>query len=528
MSAARSRSLLRVVWPLSIGLLLAACTSATPIAETTVPTVSVTPAPELPPPPTTIPVSGTNPRFESSSCSFISTPGHRAECGYLVVPEDRDDPDGLWVELPVAIFRSQNPNPEPDPVIYLTGGGGFNQMPIVSFYLSLFGDEILRNRDFLVYNQRGAPLADPALQCPGYGSLLVRLAQEGLSKDEQINRKVDFLHGCRDDLVAQGYNLAMFDTTTNAADAHDLRVALGYEQANYYGTSYGTTLGLALLRDHPEGVRSIILDSVQPPQARPHSERIPNAHRTFSKLFEACAGDHDCNATYPDLEMTFYQVIDDLNANPVITTVAGEGLTLDGGIFSEVVYSLLVSADVGSAPRVITRASEGDFSTVGPHLLDILDVGSAEDYELFSEGVFYSLSCREEVPFDSYEEALAQSAVFPPALADHYLFRFVDFHFALCESWGVEPGESKVAEPVVSDIPALILTGQFDPITPPEWAQLTAETLSGSFLYEFPWMGHGVMDSDRCALEIGMQFLDDPTSEPDASCMDGLPDPTFR
>jgi pimeloyl-ACP methyl ester carboxylesterase len=83
-------------------------------------------------------------------------------------------------------------------------------------------------------------------------------------------------------------------------------------------------------------------------------------------------------------------------------------------------------------------------------------------------------------------------------------------------------------EPVVSDVPALIFAGQFDPITPSAWGQLAAETLSNSFFYEFPNLGHGVMDSDRCALEIGLQFLDDPTTEPDVCCMDALPGPSFK
>jgi pimeloyl-ACP methyl ester carboxylesterase len=79
-----------------------------------------------------------------------------------------------------------------------------------------------------------------------------------------------------------------------------------------------------------------------------------------------------------------------------------------------------------------------------------------------------------------------------------------------------------------SDVPALIFAGHFDPITPPEWGQLAARTLSRSFFYEFPNLGHGVMDSNRCALEIGLQFLDDPTTEPDTSCMDDLSGPDFR
>ena len=72
------------------------------------------------------------------------------------------------------------------------------------------------------------------------------------------------------------------------------------------------------------------------------------------------------------------------------------------------------------------------------------------------------------------------------------------------------------------------LSGQYDPITPPAWGQLAAETLSHSFFYEFPGIGHGVMRSNQCGLEIGLAFLDDPAAEPDTSCIDDLAGPEFK
>jgi pimeloyl-ACP methyl ester carboxylesterase len=449
--------------------------------------------------------------------------GYDLACGYLIVPEDRSQPSGKQVELPVVTLHTKNPNPKHDPVIYLAGGGGFNMMPLLPFYLQLFGDAILRDRDLVVYNQRGAPLSEPALPCPGYGQLLYDLARDSdLSPEEKMARKIAFLSDCHDDLIEKEINLEMYNSTTNAADANDLRIALGYEQANYYGTSYGTTLGLALLRDHPQGVRSIILDSVQPPQIASNSERAPNAYRAFTKLFSACAADETCRQIYPDLETTFYRVIDDLNANPATTTAPGWQVSFDGGVFSEAIYSMLVAGQAHSVPKAIYRAAAGDYRYIEPYIPDILNAVSPSALDVMSAGVFYSLACREEVPFDSYEKALAQAADLPPAIAEHYLFRFAFWQFSLCEAWAIEPDDPVVNEPVSSDVPALVLGGQFDPITPSEWGQLAADTLSNSFFYEFPNLGHGVMDSNRCALQIGLQFLEEPTTEPDASCLENL------
>jgi pimeloyl-ACP methyl ester carboxylesterase len=515
-------------------VLLTACSSAQPPSLTATYSLPLT---ELPTPPNPTPTSqpAYEPIFEQAQCftpdlrGSLPGSGYDLVCGYLIVPEDRRQPEGKQVKMPVVIFHTLSSNPRPDPVIYLTPGGGFNLMPIVSFYMQLFGDSILRSRDFIVYNQRGAPLSEPSLGCPGYGNLLYDLARNSeLSREQRMTQKVTFLRNCRDDLIEQGINLEMYSSTTNAADANDLRVALGYEQANYYGTSYGTNLGLALIRDHPKGVRSIILDSVQPPQVASNSERAPNAYRAFVKLFEACAADNYCNQTYPELEATFYQVIDDLNANSASTTAPGFEVSYGGGVFSEAIYSMMISAQAGSAPKAIYAAAEGNLHYVEPFIPDILNAVAPSHLDTISAGVFYSLTCREEVPFDSYENSLALASDLPPAIADHYLFFFAFWQFTLCEAWDIEPGDPVVNEPVVSDVPALIFAGQFDPITPTVWGQMAAKTLSNSFFYEFPNLGHGVMDSDPCALEIGLQFLDDPIKEPDASCMDYLSGPDFE
>jgi pimeloyl-ACP methyl ester carboxylesterase len=487
----------------------------------------------IPPKPSPTSQPDYEPVFERTECFTIdlrdSLPnsGYDLECGYLIVPEDRSLTEGRQVKMPVVIFHSQNP--KPDPVIYLAPGGGFNMMPIVGFYMQRFGSAILCNRDFIVYNQRGAPLGEPELDCPGYGNLLYNLAQNNdLSREERMTKKITFLGNCHANLVEQGANLEMYSSTTNAADASDLRIALGYDKANYFGSSYGTNLGLALIRDHPEGVRSIILDSVQPPQVAVNSERAPNAYKAFVKLFESCADDDYCKQTYPELEKTFYQVINDLNANPTTTTAPGFEVTYNGGVFSEAIYAMLVSGQANSAPRAIYAATKGNLKYIDPYIPDIMNAISPSELDTISAGVFYSLTCREEVPFDSYENALEMAEDLPPAIADHYLFLFAQWQFNLCEVWEIEPGDPIVNEAVVSDIPALIFAGQFDPITPSVYGHLTAETLSTSFFYEFPNLGHGVMDADRCALEIGLQFLDDPLIEPDASCIDDLSGQDFK
>jgi pimeloyl-ACP methyl ester carboxylesterase len=134
----------------------------------------------------------------------------------------------------------------------------------------------------------------------------------------------------------------------------------------------------------------------------------------------------------------------------------------------------------------------------------------------FSGGMYYSIICREEVPADSYETALELAADLPSQIQDHYVSPAMT---TICETWESGLVMPTGKEPVVSSIPALVLTGQYDPITPPSYNRVVAETLENSFFYEIHGIGHGAMRGNVCALEIGLQFLDDPTTEPDASCI---------
>lgn len=448
--------------------------------------------------------------------------GRNVDCGHLVVLEDRTRPDGNLVRLPVMIARTPHPDPAPDPVIYLAGGGGHNHLRYADFLQQSVGDAVLQKRDFIQYNQRGAPLTSPELTCPGLPGFLYGLAAQSLSQEEWAARHLEFLAGCREALIAEGIDLSMYNSAVNAADADDLRLALGYEEANYYGTSYGTRLGLDLIRDYPDRVRSVILDSVYPPQAGFYTESGANLQNAMTYLFAACAADEGCASAYPDLEATFYETIARLDAEPELVDSPAGRVLVDGGIFMDAVSLYLYSpSNITRIPDAIDRAAGGDFSPLaGP----VAGVITTED---IAWPMWYSMQCREEVPFESLEAAEEVGSSLDPGVAAHYIDGFARFHFALCEEWGMEPADPIESLAVESDVPALVFAGSYDPVTPPVWGESTAAALENAFYYEFPHVGHGIMRSTDCGLLIGLRFLDDPQSEPDASCIADMSPPDF-
>ena len=143
---------------------------------------------------------------------------------------------------------------------------------------------------------------------------------------------------------------------------------------------------------------------------------------------------------------------------------------------------------------------------------------SMVQWQYLSEGMHTSVECGEEIPFNSQEAIAAQSAGVAPGLRRLFDFQTTGL-WALCDAWGVQQAPGIADEPVVSAVPTLVLAGDYDPITPPAWGRLAAETLSNSFYVEFPGVGHGVYTARACAREIVEGFLETPTTAPDTGCV---------
>ncbi len=451
------------------------------------------------------------PFFEETSCEFEVPSWLDGECGMVTVLENRDLPGGNLVRIPVVRFRSRGSQSEPDPVIYLTGGGGGNELDNIQSYSSVIM-KVTQDRDYIMYNQRGAKYSTPYLNCPGHIDLNQEIIESQLSNVEADEAQVAFSETCSVELRAKGWDLNMYSSAVNAADLNDIQLAMGYEQINIYGTSYGTRLALAVLRDYPEIIRSAIIDSVYPPQVDFYSEFALNAYNAFTRVFEACAGDESCRNSYPDPEGQLAGVVNSLNTEPRSISYGGHTLYYDGGDFLDTVYLFPYAHHADMLPYVIDQAGQGDFQYVEQYMLFTLQV---EPRDTIAEGAQNSILCREEIPFETYQRLMEIGETIPA----HYLQPYgSDLPWRICEVWGVEPAEGYVNQPVYSDVPTLILEGTFDPITPLEWGKLASETLENSYYYQFPG-GHGIMRTYDCGLDIGYQFLKDPWTAPDDSCI---------
>ena len=493
-------------------LLAAACASPTPTPTATpeptaTPTPAPTPTPAIPP----------EDRYEDAPCP-PELDGLAAECGYLTVPADYDDPAAGTMRLAVAVLPSKSDSPGV-PLAYLDGGPGSNTLASLPYLYGLLADLRL-NRDVIVIDQRGSGFSEPSLECSEIKELTFEAVNQALSPQEESRLGKEALRACRDRLAGEGVDLALFHTAANAADIDLLRAALGYEQWDLYGISYGTQLAQTLMRDFPDSLRRVVLDSAYPLDSNLFTDVPSGIERAFRLLTDACAADAACASNYPGLADALPAAVERLSASPepgsAALPLSGESVEtmMTGGMLAGQLFEALYQTDVIPwLPEVITEAAKGNVEPANA-LLGI----SLTNLEFTAEGMRLSTLCREEAPYASEEEiaqAVEANPLFASLLDPERLY--ADDAFEQCAIWNVPPAPAVQNEPVVSDVPALVLAGEYDPITPPSLGKAVAGNLSGAVYVEFPGAGHGLYYAAECARTIIIEFLDGDGSA-DASC----------
>jgi pimeloyl-ACP methyl ester carboxylesterase len=457
--------------------------------------------------------------FEEGPCPFQVPEGAPVQCGFVVVPEDHKDPGGPTIKLAVAVIKDQSEEHQPDPVILLAGGPGEKVMAS-ALGLAQALAPIHPNRDLIVFDQRGVGLSEPALECPEFLQALLDNLDEP-DPDVSSQTLFDAVMECRDRLVSEGHDLSVYNTTQNAADVHALVAALGYDEVNIYGGSYGSLLAQAVVRDYPEGIRSVAMNSVWPLETSFFVEGSATTANAIMDLAEACAADEGCNSAYPNLQDVLFEVIDQLNEEPVPITATNplDGQSYDAvltgdGVLGNLITFLYFTRIIPVLPQAVYDVYNDDYE-----MMTQLSSTRLALLDLMSRGMTFSVVCTEDLIGKTPEDLLNVRAALPRQLvgsADPELV--IEYGtFGICENWPVEQADLSIKEPLVSDIPTLILEGEFDPVTPSEYGQLVAENLSNSYFFEFPGVGHDVL-ANECARSISGAFIDDPTQAPQAAC----------
>ncbi|MFD0350655.1 alpha/beta fold hydrolase [Kitasatospora aburaviensis] len=381
-----------------------------------------------------------------------------------------------------------------------------------------------RDRELIVMAQRGTLHSQPSLACPEidrFDAEAVGLPHDAPSTGRLLVRAAT---ECRDRLTADGIELSAYNTTENAADFADLRTALGVKHWNVYGYSYGTELALTYLRLHPQGIRSVAIDSVVPPQVVSLPWTWDSAREGIGAIFAACEAQPRCKERYPDLPRTLTEQVRRLEAHPHADRAAAGGgdpvkVVLDGGAL----VNLLV-ADGSAVPSVDVPAALDELAHGNPErLARARAAGATPSNGEIAHGLTQSVACAEWVPGFSEADLLKAGRRAFPGWPDTVLAQApqLPFEHDVCRAWNVPDRTAVQRVATYSMVPALVVSGTFDAKTGASWGPYTARTLTRSTTVLIPGIGHFVVPQSPCAASVLTSFLDHPTA-PDTACVAGL------
>ncbi len=459
---------------------------------------------------TAVPTSS-DPELEPRDCGATDLP-REVDCYWLPVPMDRNQPDGPEIQLAVEVLRSPAPDPAADPVVFLQGGPGYG-----SVGMDLSGAIFLASRDLVLFDQRGTGLSEPRLDCPERVQARLDTAATAAPFDVELDEWRRATLACRDRLRGDGVDLEQFNSESSAADLADLRVALGVDGWNLWATSYGTRLALTTMRSHPEGIRSVILDSVYPPTVSRLERAREATGGAFDEVAASCERDPTCAAAVPDVAATIEAAVAQLDANPLVATAtlpdAGTiPLTITGAdTYDDLIGAVAAPTRNASVPAIARDVTAGR-TEILPAFAQQLPFQNAR-----ADGAFLSIECADsarrlrQTETDALLDEPGELATYVLSLAEPY-----------CDEWGVAALGESFNRRVSSDIPTLVLAGSFDPLTPPSDSRAAAGTLANATYVEFEGLGHTPTLVELCAAELSAVFVVDPDAPVDTACAEGI------
>lgn len=421
-----------------------------------------------------------------------------ARCGTFRVFEDREAREGRTVDLAFVVLEAAGPDPvEGEVVIPLPGGPG-QAFTGGAAFIARAAAYLLRTRDILLVDVRGVGRSQ-SLDCPAFD---IPLAERfgTVFPPEHIRR-------CHEALSKRA-RLDLYTTDTSVDDLDELRRWLGYEAVDLNGTSYGTRVAQVYMRRHPEAIRTVTLNSVAPVFMHGYVYMARSLQRSLDLVVEGCAGESACASAHPELRARLDEVLARLDRGPARLEVEGTPVEFTKGDFSYALRGLLYG-NAEAVPEVIERAWNGDFQEVAEYYLQRSGWVGGEGGEA---GYHFSALCPEDIaPLTDGEVERLSAGTF---MGDHLIAGYR----AVCRAWDVAELPPSFWEPVRSDLPVLIFSGERDPVTPPEWGEAVASYLPNSLHIVVPGGGHG--PSNECTEALEARFLETASVEGlDPSCL---------
>ncbi|HEY2467242.1 MAG TPA: alpha/beta hydrolase [Terracidiphilus sp.] len=386
----------------------------------------------------------TVPRIETSDCIYTADSAHETHCGYLVVSESRHNSKSKTIKLPFIYVESSSPSKRPDPVLYTGGGPGVSSLHPVT---SIARRSLLRDRDYIAFEQRGTHFAQPNLECEGEGTAIQKAYLEHRFIDDAALSSV---RQCREKLIQEGIDLSAYNTDESAADIEDLRRLLHIDSLNLMGISYRGGLMMAVLQEYPQHIRSLILDSPLPEFVNIDEQELAN----FNEVLTSVLGSHD--STLLDRFHSYFSGLGGRVFTINYPLKNGKTVTLNYGRSEllSIIHNKVENYDgLKELPQIINDMIDGRQEPYVKAYFDGVFSGSGS-----ISGMRLSVYCSDKMAFED-PAIIKQQETIMPWLAG---FHVNDVYGAVCNVWRVRPINAATKKPYYSNVPVLLGAGGLD------------------------------------------------------------------
>ncbi|HKR13844.1 MAG TPA: alpha/beta fold hydrolase [Pyrinomonadaceae bacterium] len=437
-----------------------------------------------------------DPAIVLNPCEIRGVSG--AKCGTLEVYENRATRKGRKIGIYVVVMPATGEKREPDPLFYFAGGPGSAAASDDAPGAAQGFARIRERRDLVFVDQRGTGRSN-GLECSMYDP-----------KDAQSHFgyffPLEVVRKCREQLEPNA-DLTLYTTTIAMDDIDDVRSALGYDKINLFGGSYGTRAATVYLRRYPKRVRSAMLQGISLRDQYLPRDYARDTQRALDGILAECAADEACNKAFPEVKNEAKAVLERLVKAPVETEIrmpdsmAAAKVSMNRDLAAEAIrYMMYHPQSASRVPLFLHLAAQGNFTPLAQaalhYRMNLVGPGT--------NGMFLSVTCAEDVPWikTGEGERLAENTF----LGDYRVRQQRE----ACALWPRAKIESDYSKPFVSDVPAMIITGEWDPVTPPAYGDALTRTLKNSFHVVVPHGGHGVggLENGDCITRLSAEFID--------------------
>jgi pimeloyl-ACP methyl ester carboxylesterase len=445
--------------------------------------------------------------LDLEECRISNGPGSpsmKARCGTILRPLDPTGAVPGEIELRVAVVPALNLAPRADPVVPIAGGPGQGSVQFYAAYSSAF-EEIRRNRDILLVDQRGTGESS-RMDCP---------VDDDLAEGRySIDLTIEYTAACLEQLP---FDPRFFTTSVAVTDLEAVREALGYPSLNLYGISYGTRVAQHFARRYPGSTRTVVLDGVVPPQISLGPEIATESQIAINTILARCSADASCNERFPKIQETLARLITALKESPVAINVPHPRTgrpeeTAFGHTQLAAAIRLLAyhPSSIALLPLLIHEAGNGNFVPLASHYKMTMDAMT----DTLSLGMHNAIMCAEDVPF--YDKTRID---YESIEASYMGVLQLDALEAICSVWPEGPIDPQFKEPLSTELPVLLLSGDADPITPPRYADMAAVDLANARHLIGRHQGHGQIVVG-CTHRVVARFIEAADAQGlDAECL---------